>query len=180
MIHFTAIWFWKRLKWFILPPFNFENARNGSFYRHSILKTPKIADFCHLYFSLGLKSSISPIFIFRWVFPAPGQPQIFFKTPVPHRATMFWFSNIPSRIGKATFHFRLALSRVRTAIFIFRWYFPASGHPFLFFVGAFPCRDSHYKISLALSRIGATIFNRSTTQNRPVQSHTNHFSAKIT
>ena len=28
------------------PPFDFENARNGSFFRHSVLKTPKMAHFC--------------------------------------------------------------------------------------------------------------------------------------
>ena len=61
--------------------------------------------------------------------PASGKPQIFFRTPVPHRETVFWFSSAPSRIGKPTFHFRLAFSCVGTALSDFRWPFPASGQP---------------------------------------------------
>ena len=119
-----VFYFSLRLKPSVLPPFGFENARNRPFQPHLILKTPEMIPFLPIYFSLGLKRFILPVFIFRWPFPASGQP-------------------------------------------------------FLFFVDPFPHRDSHFNFSLALSRVGTTIFNCNTTQNRLVLSQHNHFSAKI-
>ncbi|MBQ7057332.1 MAG: hypothetical protein IJM84_05225, partial [Bacteroidaceae bacterium] len=65
--------------------------------------------------------------------------------PFPRQESHFYFPLVLSHIGKPTFHFHLALSRIRTAIFIFRSPFPASGHPLYFFVEAFPHRASDFQ-----------------------------------
>jgi len=61
------------LKPSVFVPFNFENARNGSFYRHSILKTLKMVHFARFCYSLELKSFISAVSNFRWSFPVSVQ-----------------------------------------------------------------------------------------------------------
>ena len=68
-----------------------------------------------------------------------------FKPSVPHRESPIQFSKPSPRIGKPRFDFQSPR--------------PASGWPFLLFVGRFPHRSSRFYFSLALSRIGVAIFH---------------------
>ena len=124
----------------VSAPFNYENARNRSFHPHSIFKTPQMAHFTRIHFSLGLKSLISYISNFRWASNHPFQPFSFFIGPQIAHFSRFRFQFTRKDSQNSSIHFHFAPGIHKTLFFL--RLFASDWQKFCTFASCFIIKDN--------------------------------------